>query len=177
MNRLKNMRGYLCGPIEYDQDLGVGWRKTLKEETKDLNIQWFDPCDKPIDIGFEDLGNHETFRKLKKEHRWDEVRNATKIIRGVDLRMVDVSDFLIVNIDTSTHTCGTYEEIFLANRQKKPIIVRVKQGKEYCPSWFFGTIPHQMIFSTWKGVQTYLRHIAYSSLIENYNRWYFFDLE
>lgn len=41
-----------------------------------------------------------------------------KVIRSVDLRLVDISDFMIVNLDLETHPCGTLEEIFWANRQK-----------------------------------------------------------
>lgn len=177
MNRLVGMRGYLCGAIELDEDLGRDWRDMIQEETKDLRITWLNPCKKPIDIGYEDLENHEHRRKLKDEHRWDEIRDAMKVVRCVDLRMVDIADFLVVSLDVSIHTCGTYEEIFLANRQKKPIIVRVKQGKEYTPDWLFATLPHQMIFSTWGGVQYYLSHIAGDQQIDSHNRWFFFNFE
>ena len=96
-----------------------------------------------------------------------------KIIRSVDLRLVDISDFLIVNLDLSIHPCGTYEEIFWANRQKKPIIIHLEQGKQFAPDWLFGTIPHQMIFSTWLEIRDYLHHIDSSKTIETFNRWYF----
>ncbi len=175
MNRLRNMRGYLCGAIEFDEDLGRGWRDTIQEETKDLGIHWLNPCKKPIDIGYEDLENREHRRQLKVEHRWNEIRDCMKIVRCVDLRMVDIADFLVVNLDILVHTCGTYEEIFLANRQKKPVIVRIKQGKANTPDWLFATLPHQMIFSAWEGVHNYLEFVAHAPDIESFNRWYFFD--
>ena len=174
MNRLKGTRGYLGGAMEFMEDLGIEWRERLIKETKDFGINWLDPTNKPIDIGIEDIENHEARKKLKAEGRWDEVANSMKIIRCVDLRMVDISDFLIVNIDISIHTTGTYEELNLANRQKKPIILHVKQGKQYCPDWLFATIPHQMIFGSWDEVLSYLSHVNSDPIIETRKRWYFF---
>ena len=88
---------------------------------------------------------------------------------------LDISDFLIVNLDLDTHPCGTYEEIFWANRQKKPIIIHTVQGKEHTPDWLFGTVPHQMIYSDWNDIYGYLEHINSSENINSYNRWYFFN--
>ena len=99
-----------------------------------------------------------------------------KTIRSVDLRLVDISDFLIVNLDLDIHPCGTYEEIFWANRQKKPIIIHMVQGKENAPDWLFGTIPHEMIFSSWDDIKSYLGSINEIDEINNYNRWYFFNI-
>ena len=99
-----------------------------------------------------------------------------KTIRSVDLRLVDISDFLIVNLDLDHYACGTWEELFLANRSKKPIVIHIEQGKQNTPDWLFGTIPHQMIFSTWLELQSYLQYIDGNSQIEHHNRWRFFDL-
>jgi len=177
MNRLSGMRGYLGGAMEHAEGLGVEWRQTMQEQTADLGVIWLDPTNKPIDIGIEDIENHEIRKKLKSEGRWDEVTNTMKVIRCVDLRMVDIADFLIINLDVTIHTSGTYEELFLANRQKKPIILHVIQGKHRCPDWIFATIPHQMIFDRWQGVKDYLRHIAYDPIIEKRKRWYFFNFD
>ncbi len=175
INRLRFNRGYLCGAMDRAKDGGLGWRKRIQLALNDLQIVWMDPTDKPIDIGIEDIENRKQRLAWKKSHNFDAVRNDMRIIRSVDLRMVDISDFVIVNIDLSVPSCGTWEELFLANREKKPIIVRVEQGKEECPDWLFGTLPHQFIFSTWDEVHAYLRHVAHDPVIEQYNRWYFFN--
>jgi hypothetical protein len=99
-----------------------------------------------------------------------------KVIRSVDLRLVDISDFLVVNLDLDTHPCGTLEEIFLANREKKPIIIHMVQGKQNAPDWLFGTIPHEMIFSSWNEIKNYLSHINCSEIINDHKRWYFFNV-
>lgn len=175
INRLKYSRGYLCGSMDRAVDNGVGWRRKIQTDLADLDIVWIDPTNKPIDIGTEDMEDRERRNVLKHRHHFEAVRDDMKIIRGVDLRFVDISDFLIVNIDLEIFSCGTWEELFLANREMKPIILRVKQGKEDCPDWLFGTLPHQMIFSTWEEVHDYLRHIAHDPVVESFKRWYFFD--
>lgn len=175
MNRLANNRGYLCGAMDRVADGGIGWRANLQEALKDLGVFWLDPTNKPIDIGIEDLPSRMMRREAKQQGRYDLVQHDMKIIRCVDLRMVDISDFIIVNLDMDVHACGTYEELYLANREKKPIIVRVEQGKHACPDWLFGTIPHEMIFSEWGDVYNYLRHVATDKMVETFGRWYFFD--
>jgi hypothetical protein len=99
-----------------------------------------------------------------------------KVIRRVDLRLVDISDFLIVNLNLDIHPCGTYEEIFTANRCKKPILIHMEQGKNNAPDWIFGTVPHQMIFSRWDDLKSYLIHINKDENIESYKRWQFFNV-
>jgi len=175
MNRLALNRGYLCGAMDRTTDGGIGWRQDLIESLKDLKILWLDPTRKPINIGGEDLENRTLRQKAKCAGNYEFVRNQMKQIRPVDLRMVDIADFLVVNLDLRVHACGTYEELTWANRMKKPILVRVEQGIEHTPDWLFGVLPFEMIFSTWDEVKRYLRHIAHDPVIDCLNRWYFFD--
>ena len=173
-NRIKGLRTYLCGPMDRVPDGGVGWRRSVGQYLMTRGVIVFDPSNKPIDIGVEDFDSRDKRNKWKKNGDYDRVAETMKIIRNTDLRMVDISDFLVVNLDLDTHPCGTYEELFLANRQKKPIILRVKQGKELAPDWLFGTIPHETIFSTWEEVKDYLDLIDSGNL--NDKRWMFFDI-
>jgi hypothetical protein len=113
---------------------------------------------------------------LKDKESYDELSNMMKTIRAVDLRLVDISDFLIVNLDLNTHPCGTLEEMFLANRSKKPVVVHMEQGKKNTPDWLFGALPHSMFFSTWDEVRSYLSHIDADRYINHENRWRFFNI-
>ena len=174
MNRLVNTRGYLCGAMDHVPDGGIQWRQVLKD-TLDLGIYWMDPTCKPIDIGIEDLENRKERRAWKDTGRFDLVRRDMNIIRHVDLRMVDLSDFLVVNIDLDVHACGTYEEVSLANRQKKPIIAHIEQGKKNTPDWLIAMVGDQTIFSNWPEVRKYLRHVAHAHEIDDLGRWLFFD--
>ena len=175
MNRLKGQRAYLAGAIDRVPDRGAGWRNTITPFLKDIGVVVYDPLNKPTDIGLEDEPTCFLKNQYKTQENWEDFSSIMKIIRSVDLRLVDKSDFLIVNLDLNIHPCGTYEEIFWANRQKKPIIIHVEQGKKQSPDWLFGTIPHQMIFSNWMEVRNYINNINSLEKIEDYKRWYFFD--
>lgn len=176
MNRLKNQRVYLAGAMDRVADRGAGWRDLITPFLQEMGVVVFNPLNKPTGVGLEDFDTHVVKTKLKNQGRYDELTSMMKIIRSVDLRLVDISDFLIVNLDIEVHPCGTYEEIFTANRQKKPIIVHMEQGKIHTPDWLFGTIPHQMIFSNWEDVKSYLSHINTSENFEHHKRWYFFSV-
>lgn len=176
MNRLNNQRVYLAGAMDRVPDRGNGWRDNITPFLQDLGVVVFNPIKKPSVIGMEDTATHELKIRLKNQERYDGLSQLMKVIRSVDLRLVDISDFLIVNLDLDIHPCGTYEEIFWANRQKKPIIIHMVQGKQQAPDWLFGTIPHEMIFSSWDDIKEYLHQINSNEKINNHNRWYFFTV-
>jgi hypothetical protein len=176
LNRLNNQRVYLAGAMDRVPDRGNGWRDNITPFLEQLKIVVFNPIKKPTSVGIEDDITHAIKKQLKNNYEYDKLSDMMKQIRSVDLRLVDISDFLIVNLDLDIHPCGTYEEIFWANRQKKPIIIHMVQGKNNTPDWLFGTIPHEMIFSSWDEIKQYLEYINSSIQIESYNRWYFFDI-
>jgi nucleoside 2-deoxyribosyltransferase len=176
LNRLKNQRVYLAGAMDRVVDRGNGWRDDITPFLENLGVIVFNPIKKPTIIGQEDERTHRYKIKLKAEQNYDELSQLMKVIRSVDLRLVDISDFLIVNLDLDVHPCGTYEELFLANRSKKPVVIHIEQGKNKTPDWLFGTIPHQMIFSTWAEVKTYLEYVHTYAEIQHYNRWRFFKI-
>jgi nucleoside 2-deoxyribosyltransferase len=176
INRLRNNRCYLAGAMEKDATNGVEWRQAIQESLADLQVCWLDPTHKPTEIGRETIETKVALIQAREAHDYEAVRNIMKTIRCVDLRMTDISDFLIVNLDPTIPTFGTHEEIANANRQKKPIIVHLIGGKEATPLWLLAMLPHQLIFSTWEEIHHYLRHVAYDPVIDRLNRWYFFKL-
>jgi len=174
-NKLKNLRVYLCGCMDRAVDGGVKWRKMMSNYLLGMEATVLDPSNKPINIGVEDLENRSLRKEWKKQGDYEKVSKSMRVIRNTDLRMVDLSDFLIVNLDLDYQPCGTYEELFLANRQKKPIILRIPQGKENTPDWLLGTIPHETIFSKWGQVKQYLDNINEGKCNLD-SRWMFFSL-
>ena len=176
MNRLKNQRAYLAGAMDRVKDRGATWRDNITPFLEQLGVVVFNPILKPTNIGLEDNDSHIIKTKLKAQARYDELSQMMKTIRAVDLRLVDMSDFLIVNLDLDIHPCGTYEEVFWANRSKRPILIHSVQGKSNAPDWLFGTIPHQMIFSSWDDLKNYLLHINNDENINTYRRWQFFTV-
>ena len=108
---------------------------------------------------------------------FSKIREKFGIIRSADLRCVDISDFIIAYIDLDIHACGTYEEIVTANRQKKPVLVWCKQGKEQAPNWLFFMLPHDHIFSSFDEILDYLHTINTTEDISSLSRWFFLKPE
>jgi nucleoside 2-deoxyribosyltransferase len=157
-------------------DAGVGWRRDIRHTLEDLRILWLDPTRKPIQVGVENDASREMRRKSKSLGNYTAVTREMKPIRCVDLRMVDICDFLVVNLDLDIHACGTYEEVFLANRQKKPIFIHVEQGKKAAPDWLYGTLPHDYFHSTWEEIYAHIRYVATDPKFNDpTRRWFFFD--
>lgn len=175
MNRLKNMRIYLAGAIDRVVDDGVTWRRNIRRELSDLGIIWLDPTDKPTKTALEDSETRKTRHQYKERGDYEYVATEMKIIRSIDLRLVDLSDLLIVDLDMETHACGTYNEIFLADSQKKPVLIHNVQGVRSIPDWMYGVLPFQHFFGSWIDLIKYVREVATEADIETYNRWKFFD--
>jgi len=176
MNRLKNQRVYLAGAMDRVIDRGSTWRDNITPFLQEMGTVVFNPISKPSSTGLEDKDSHIIRSKLKQKENYDELSDIMKTIRAVDLRLVDISDFLIVNLDLEHYACGTWEELYLSNRSKKPILIHIEQGKQNTPDWLFGTLPHQWFFSSWTELKSYLLHVNSNENIDNYNRWRFFDL-
>ncbi len=177
MLKLTGHRVYLAGPMDRVSDRGVIWRKKITPPLKSMGLNVLDPLDKPTTAGSESTDTARYKKKLKNKKDYDKLSSLMREIRAVDLRMVDISDFLIVNLDLDIHPCGTYEEIFWANRQKKPILIHMVQGKAHAPDWIFGTIPHELIFDNWENLLYYITEVGSGKNIETFNRWCFFKYE
>lgn len=183
LNRLKFSRAYLVGPMDRAWEESKEWRTELQTWLNKQGILVYNPYEKPlISVTAQGLEDDDGFKlrveSLEKED-YDKTRSLMKNVRTTDLRLVDHSDFLVVNFDLTKIPCGTYEEAFWANREKKPVIFHCVQGKKNMPHWMFGTFPHELFFDSWSAVRRYILHIAYDPdiHINTLNRWMFFNLE
>ena len=179
MNRLFLNRTYLIGPMDRVPDLGVEWRQDITPFLQSMGVLVLDPTDKKLiddDNSLETPEAREECRRLLENEEYDKVAERSPI-RETDLRYVDVSDFLICNLDLDKYPCGTWEESFISNTQKKPLIIRCPQGKKNMPQWMFYTYKraHRMWFNEWSEVKEYLRHINEDSEIDKLERWKFID--
>ena len=175
LNRLRGTRTYLVGAMDRVPDVGKGWREEVTPTLEDMGVTVLNPCEKPIDIGVEDDETRELIEFYKRTGRFDLIREKFGIIRAVDLRCVDISDFIVASIDLDVHACGTYEEITLANRQKKPVLVWCQQGKKNAPNWLFFMLPHEHIFSSMEELMDYLSFINSNEEVDHHKRWFFFN--
>jgi len=172
-NRLQNTTTYLAGGIDRVADGGVSWRRAIIPFLQSMRVVVFDPTNKPMDIAGENIENREYKEQLKRDKNYNELARKMREIRSIDLRLVDKSDFIVCYIDTLTFLCGTMEEIFLANRQKKPVLVVIEGGKDLLPDWLWGTLIPQHIFNNFDELKEYLRHINEDEVIDTCKRWVF----
>ena len=152
---LQDTRCYLIGAMDRTKN-GRGWRENMQGWLEGLGVQVFNPYNKPTDKAIE---NAETLRlreRYVEEENWEGVAQVMKEIRRYDLRMVDLSDFVIVHLDMNDKPCGTWFELNLANQQKKPVLVVSAGGKKSAPLWLFAEIPHEYIFNNFDELKTYL---------------------
>jgi len=179
VGRLTNHLCYLCGPIDRVSDKGDGWRDDITPFLQSLGIAVLNPRRKPIDLGLEDREHIEKRKQLKAAGKFDQLADEVRQIRVTDLRMIDLSSFLIVYYDLNTIMVGTNEELFWGNREKKPIILMCPQGKKEIPDWLFGVCNHELSFETWEQVREYIRHIHLDELkdSDNLKRWMFFNFQ
>jgi hypothetical protein len=148
MGLLKSSRAYLSGAMDYAPDHGIGWRRKFIELTKHLEIGIIDPTNKPIPCTSELGPERQTMEILRSQGRWDELRSFVKRFRREDLRFCDIADFLVVGIDPTIHTVGTYDEVFTAERQKKPLLCIIEGGKKRLPYWDFAVFRTNEIFES-----------------------------
>jgi len=158
-------------------DGGEGWRKEQTLKLRQRGVLVIDPCNKPMIGGSRDeLSGRLDINQMKVEGRFDEIRSKYgEEIRGQDLNYVDVSTFILAHFNAHVPTCGSYEEVFWANRCKKPVIVHYEQGKEYIPNWMFLTFPEKMMFGNWNDVDSYLEYIDNAPEVDSLGRWKFID--
>lgn len=174
MNRLWNTVAYLSGAIDRCPNLGIEWRQFIGDKLKEnYNVIPYNPMNKPIAIA----GEHEN-RLLRKQWKSDgeyhKLAAFMRTLRHVDLRMCDKSDFGIFYLDLDIYACGTFEELFLMNKQKKPTLIVCKQGKKEVPDWIYGMVTHELMFDNFSDMFVYLDKVD-SGQADNLGRWLIFD--
>lgn len=172
-HRLRGCLTYQVGPMDRALDGGVQWRQQLTPILHSRGILVIDPCNKPIDDlkGLEDIEGRKVRQKLKLSLNFKEFRKQGRPIRTWDLRFVDKADFLIVHLDMSAEPCGTWEEIFTANKSKKPVLVHCANGISKVPDWLLWTLPPEFFFNSWEALLEYIRHIDEDEDVDLLDRW------
>lgn len=167
---LHKTKAYLVGGMQYCN--GRGWRDEVIEKLKNIGVVCYNPYDKPF---VKDVDESEKIQKglmdLIVEENFDEVARRVKQIRSYDLALVDKCDFIIAYIDPKILTVGSWEELFWANRIKRPIFLIIEGGKKACPLWIYGTIPHKYIYSNIDEVIEVLERIDSGQKEMDSDRW------
>jgi nucleoside 2-deoxyribosyltransferase len=172
VNRLKGARVYQAGPIERAKDFGHGWRNDITPILSEMGIVVLNPLRKPL-LSWEESEECMQLRKHWRETGQYEKINSLSRIRNTDLRMVDISDFVIAYLDMEARPAGTFEEIYLANKQKKPVIIVAEGGYSQVPDWVYWALPFEFIHENFDGAIQYLRNI--NSGLRDHKRFVHFD--
>lgn len=136
----------VIGPMQYADGRSI--RSYLTEELGKHGITVYDHYHKPfVQSVDEDENIRAQFKVWLENEQYDKLADQ-KNIRTFDLKLIDISDFIIVMFDPTVLTVGTWEEFFWANRLKKPIFFVNTKGKKTTPYWIFWTIPHKYIYSS-----------------------------
>lgn len=136
-NFLQGARVYLAGPMDFVASREIerqhGWRTRIREFLEELGVTVFDPWQKPEIRGLFEYGK-EDLNTIKKREQWtfEPTRegSATRAelaeyfweTMHIDLRMVDISDFVIAFCPTNIYSVGTVHEIVVARSQHKPVL-------------------------------------------------------
>lgn len=167
---LTGTRSYMIGHMEYKD--GQSWRKKVEEELGCRGITLFNPYRKPFINNIpEDKKARTQLSKWMQAGKFEKVEGRMKQIRAYDLRCVDLSDFVIANIDPKTMSWGTQEEVVTTVREKKPLFLSVEGGKKKCPLWLLGMVPHKYVYDSIEDVIRALQKIDSGKIKLSSDRW------
>jgi hypothetical protein len=136
-NHLKGARVYLSGPMDFVASRAAekkyGWRTRVSQFLRSYGVTVFDPWNKPQIRGLHEYGR-EDVKSIEVRDKWtfDPGKKGVEA-RGecaasfwetmhIDLRMVDVCDFLIAYCPTNIYSVGTVHEIVVARQERKPVL-------------------------------------------------------
>ena len=174
---LQRTKCYLAGNIE-NSNAPDSWRNKVAAELRESGIIFFDPLKKPfMDSVNEDKEHISKLFNLREEGRFEELSRIMRKIRVEDLSLVDRADFLIASISARTASWGTAEEVFWANRMKKPIFLVVAEGRHACPFWIFGTLKCDQIYGNIEEVVAEIKEIDAGEKKIDLSRWKIFREE
>lgn len=180
MNRLKGQLCYLAGYIDDNPIKARIWRQDITKFLHNLEIGAFDPCDKAVLNA--KVSENEDFvmdiNALKKEGFYEEAQKRMREIVRLDLKMVDLSNFLILNINRNYHMCGSYSEFTYACMQRKPVFIYCEQGIEKISNWIWGLGDYEYFFDDWDKLKAKITQIATAEGIDDLDsKWRFFDYQ
>ena len=177
INHLSGLRCYLAGPIDSALDDGILWRQDLDTWLSERGVLVFDPCNKPIaNPTYKEVGEEKAkMHSLKNTERYFELTDRMKEIVHCDLRMVDISDFVVVYIDAEVFMFGTIHELLNSLHQRKPTLVVIEGGKKNAPNWLFGIMDFNFMFDSFEELKGFLTHIDDGTIEADLSRWVFFN--
>jgi len=153
--QFESLRVYLSGPMENQKNCN-DWRKEITVKLIELGFtekNIINPVDRRLAV-------EHRITYFKKMELWDQLEYVGDQVIKKDLRYVDVTDFVIVHFFKGVETVGTWDEIFTARNQRKPVFVITPNGLDAKTSvWLLGRVGRHQIFRSIDDVIERLRAI------------------
>lgn len=151
---------------------GRGWRNEIKPQLAELGIVVFDPYTKPfVDDVSEDESVRAQLKVWMETGEYDKVAERMRPIRNFDLRLCDLSDFIIAHINPKVASWGSAEELVTSCRMKKPTFISIEGGKTKTPLWMMGMFPHKYFYNSIDEIVEVLRRIDSGQKELDNERW------
>lgn len=148
MGILNKTKVYLIGSIQNSGIEARTWREHATKELSSSGIICFDPFKKPfLNSVDEDELTMSKLLHCMNAGFYKTVSQHMKKIRAFDLRLVDLSDFVIACISPTKASWGSADEIFTALRLRKPTFIVIEGGVSKTPLWIMGSIPTEYLFN------------------------------
>jgi hypothetical protein len=171
MGLLNKIRVYLCGSMQYTVD-GRSWREKVTKELTKINITVFNPYIKPFACTvLENEQTREELMGLMAQENYEEIAKRMKPVRNYDLRLCDISDFLVAHITPQIASWGSAEELTTVCRQKKPVFISVEGGKKCTPLWLLAMFPHECFYNSVDEIIVELKKIDSGEQPMDNSRW------
>lgn len=134
---LRGTRVYLSGPMDFVASRALekkaGWRVRVASFLRAFGATVFDPWSKPAVRGLHEYGREdEALPAVRDEWSFEPTVDGAKQrakcadvfwrTMHIDLRMVDLSDFVVAYCPTNVYSVGTPHEIVVARQQHKPVL-------------------------------------------------------
>jgi hypothetical protein len=177
---------YLCGPIDFAADGGVGWRRDFSKELVKLGIPLshiLSPTRKPWNNLDAHLSNEsDRLARFRKDEDWNKHDKLMGMIAHLDLRLVDKSDFLIVYFPADKEgrrvpAYMTIHEIVTAREQQKPVLIVWDGGKKSCSGYIMWIVGNKHVFDSPQQMFKYLRRIKKGRVPRSAQDWLLLDFE
>lgn len=170
MGLLNRTRVYLAGNLENSSDT-TNWREHIEEELSKIGIICFNPMKKNfVTDTAEDDGFRNSLIKRRDAGDWKTVHDFMKGCIQKDLRLIDISDYVIFKFEFDKPTYGTLHEFFMAHIQKKPVFV-IAEHKNKVPLWLVGLLPEKYIYESVDSTIDMIKNIDSGKVKGDSSRW------
>jgi nucleoside 2-deoxyribosyltransferase len=156
------------------------WRDKITIGLKRLGIICLDPTKETFcNTSAESMDVRDKLIKMREsgiDGDYEKVQKVMTAIVRKDLRLVDISDFIICFLTPESPTYGTTHELVNAAMDKKPILFVMRDWKKV-PLWLLRYVNKKDIFPDIDSILNYLSDINDNKIVLDEAKWKLLKLE